>query len=147
MSEMLGNRYFIARHFDKAITYLEQALAESPSSTGIIKKLIICYIQVGQVEKAFNLFYRIVQKDPKIITNTDLYYDDCPCNELIPMWHQREKMSEEKENLYLSLGMLYLYCDLEKSIKYFNRVKNITTRPEKVLTLLKKLKELKKNNH
>ncbi len=59
MSEMLGNRYFIARQFDKAVTYLEQALSESPGSVDIIKKLIICYIETGDVEKAFNHFYRL----------------------------------------------------------------------------------------
>lgn len=144
---MLGNRYFIARQFDKAVTYLEQALSESPGSVDIIKKLIICYIETGDVEKAFNHFYRLVQKDPHIIVNTDLYYDDCPCTELIPKWKQKEKSSQVKENLYLGLAMLYLYCNLEKSIEYFEKVKRITRQQNKILSILKKLKSLRQVSH
>ena len=60
MSEMLGNRYFLARQFDKAIPYLEDALTQNPDGDKIKKKLILCFIETGQIERAFNLFYELL---------------------------------------------------------------------------------------
>ena len=143
MSEMLGNRYFIARKFGKAIPYLEAALSDAPQAVQIKKKLIICYIQTGQIEKAFRLVYDLVNQEPKDILETDIYYEDCPCGELIPQWLEKEDETSDKTELYEILGMLHLYCDLDKAVKYFNKAKFNSPHSGKLLNLVKKLEHLR----
>jgi len=143
MSEMLGNRYFIARKFNKAIPYLEAALKESPFAAKIKKKLIICYIQTGRFEEAFKLVYEVIASEPRMILETDLYYEDCPCGELLPLWHEKERQQTNKMELYEILGMLYLYCDLEKAIEYFNKAKFASPHSAKLMSMIKKLRQLR----
>ena len=146
MSEMLGNRYFIARQFDKAIPYLEAALNEDSSSDKIKKKLIICYIQEGRAEQAFSVFYELVCKNPRIISDTDVFYDDCPCFELIPFWQRKMNEVDDKSAIMKILAMLFLYCDVKNSIGYFKKSHNLAGHPEKIQTILIKLQALKNIN-
>lgn len=142
MSEMLGNRYFIARQFDKAIPPLELALQSSPNSEKIKKKLIICYIQVGKIDEAFNLFYEVVNRNPHLITDTDLYYDDCPCSELLPLWERKKVQINQKSDLYEILGMLYAYCNVNKAVQYLKKIKSHPTNASKIRGVLRKLEPL-----
>ncbi|MGD9900199.1 MAG: tetratricopeptide repeat protein [Calditrichaceae bacterium] len=122
MSEMLGNRYFIANKFSRAIPELENALSFQEENDSIKKKLIICYIQVGQIEKALKYFYEILKKDPFIIINTDPYQDDCPCPRLVNEWENIfNNQNTYTPDKFLILGMLSLYCDEQKSIEYFRQ--------------------------
>ena len=143
MSEMLGNRYFIARQFDKAMSYLEAALRENASSDKIKKKLIICYIQGGQTDRAFALFFELVSKNPRIISDTDVFYDDCPCFELLPSWQEKMNEAGDKSELVNILAMLYLYCDVKKSIAYFTKSMELNGGPPEIQTILEKLHKLK----
>ena len=121
MSEMLGNRYFIARQFEKAITNLEEALPISNNPDKIKKKLVICYVQAGNIERALFHFHDLIRKDPKIIIDTDPYHDDCPCYEIIPSWENQFRDEETPQTYLESLGMLYLYCNKDNSIQYFKK--------------------------
>lgn len=142
MSEMLANRYFLARQFDKACFQYEKAMADTQAMDKIKKRLIICYVQSGQIEKAINYFYDLVRKDPNIIINTDAYYDDCPCQELIPNWENKID-AESKNKAYPEvLGMLYLFCDLSMALKYFKISLEKTRYPKMVSTIIKKLSPL-----
>lgn len=144
MSEMLGNRYFIARQFDKAIPQLEDALIQEQNANKIKKKLIICYIEAGNIEKAFNYFFELVKTDPQIIIDTDPYYDDCPCGELIPNWESKLQISRDAHGFYEVLGMLSLYCDVKKSIDYFEKSLKNTTYRSHVSSIIKRLVEYRK---
>ncbi len=139
MSEMLGNRYFLARQFDKAIPCLEEALQRNPDGYKIKKKLILCYIEVGQVERAFTYFHALVHYDPRVIIDTDAYYDDCPCCELIPNWERKRKQGAESVDIVKILGMLYLYCDLDKAIQLFNELLEQVDNPVKINSILTQL--------
>lgn len=119
---MLGNRYFIAHQFSRAIPELENALSLQEENVGIRKKLIICYIQVGRIEKALKYFYDLLKKDPFIIINTDPYQDDCPCPGLVDDWEKKlSNQNAYNPNKFLILGMLSLYCDEHRSIEYFRQ--------------------------
>lgn len=139
MSEMLGNRYFLARQFDKAIPYLEKALARNPEGDKIKKKLILCFIQTGQIERAFGLFSELIKKNPNIIIDTDIYYDDCPCNELIPEWEQKAQNSEKSLEYLETLAMLHLYCNVKKSRHYLEEACRKADNPDKILTVMNRL--------
>jgi tetratricopeptide (TPR) repeat protein len=142
MSEMLGNRYFIARQFEKAYDNYQQALKEDLGNLKIKKKLVICSIQIGQIDQAMNYFYDILQIDPYLIIKTDPYLDDCPCPEIIPSWESKELNDLERNNICRILGMLYLYCDLNKSIEYFQNCMDKGKNRQKVMSILKILTSL-----
>lgn len=145
MSEMLGNRYFLARKFDRAIPELEKALENASQDQNIKKKLIICYVQVGRIEQALQYFLELLKKDPQIIINTDPYYDDCPCPSLVDQWEKIISYKQEEIRMeYVALGILYLYCDIRKSIDYFNQALRKMEDNEELKLILKILYGLKK---
>ena len=142
MSEMLGNRYFLARQFDKAIPYLEEALRQSPNGDKIKKKLILCYIQTGQIERAFALFSELVEKNPNIIIDTDIYYDDCPCNELIPEWERKSQQENSSVEYLEILAMLYLYCNVERSRYFFQKASRKAKDPSKIIWVMSRISKV-----
>lgn len=147
MSEMLANRYFIARKFDLALPVFEEELAKGNNDIAIKKKLIICYGALGQIDKAFELFFELVNKDPFVIINTDPYWDDCPCPEMIKHWEKTTGRKEFSPREYLILGMLYLYCDLDKSIEYLQKALDYDEYFLKINSVLRILRNARKTSH
>ncbi len=132
MSEMLGNQYFMARNFAAAHAEFEGVLLKDPCNNLVIKKQIICYAQIGKIHKALTLFHNLIETDIDIILNTDPINDDCPCPEIIRQMNDRSiDLLEKEENL--RLGILWLYCDIKKSIQYFK----IASLDNKESTLIK----------
>jgi pentatricopeptide repeat protein len=122
VSEMLGNQYFLARKYTKAANNFQQALANNSANKAIKKKLIICYTQTGEIEKALMIFHELVEEDIDFIINTDIKEDACPCNELIEKYGSVLPYEENSTDLKIMLGMLWLYCDPEKSLSFFKSV-------------------------
>jgi pentatricopeptide repeat protein len=123
MSEMLANQYFLVRRFPDAEAAFEIVLEKDPGNKIVRKKLIICYIHNGNIRRALEVFLDLIKEDIRIIINTDIIADDCPCPELIEKF---EKMNETKFSYINSLeifGMLWLYCDINKSITFFEKLK------------------------
>ena len=60
MSEMLGNQYFLARNYDGAAHELAGALLKDAKNKFIKRKLIVCYNQIGQIQKALELFLSLI---------------------------------------------------------------------------------------
>jgi len=120
MSEMLGNQYFLARKYSLAADELEKALSKNPTHKGIRRKLIICEIQKGDINRALDLFVSLVEEDVAFIVDADPILDDCPCPELV--YDMEEQFNDNKESLdyHLKLAMIWLYCDVNKSLHYFN---------------------------
>jgi len=121
MSEMLGNQYFLVRNYSGAAKELEKALGKDPKNKGIRRKLIVCYTQTGEVQKALALFLSLVKEDAHFIIDTDPIADDCPCPELV---YKAEKLLPDNQNsldFLLILGILWLYCNIANSIHYFEK--------------------------
>ncbi|MCX7874713.1 MAG: hypothetical protein N2321_00955 [Melioribacteraceae bacterium] len=126
MHEMLGNQYFMVRNFNSAVDEFEIAMVEQPNNFKIKKKLVVSYTQIGKPQKALELFLIISQKDINIIFNTDLVKDDCPCPELIPLIESKEKLNENSFDFYITLAILWAFCDKYRSLEYFNKAKLIS---------------------
>ena len=150
MSEMLANRYFISRKFDLALEFFEREMARGNQKMAIKKKMIICYNAVGRVEDAFNLFFELVQQDPFIIIDTDPYWDDCPCPEMVKELENTGYLAGINPREALILGMLYLYCDVGKSIKYLEMSLEHEDYFLKISSVVRKLRKIQsgelKNN-
>ena len=121
-SEMLGNKYFLARNYENAAVNFQQSLQKDPINKSMRKKLIICYTQIGQIQKAFEGFYQLVKEDINFIIETDPVADDCPCVELTDKYGSILPYENESYDLKLMLAMLWLYCSAEKSLEFFKRI-------------------------
>jgi tetratricopeptide (TPR) repeat protein len=121
-SEMLGNKYFLARNYENAAINFQQTLIDDPINKSARKKLIICYSQIGQIQKAFENFYHLVKDDIDYVINTDLIADDCPCLELTEKYGNVLPYESGSYDMKLMLAMLWLYCNTEKSLNFFKRI-------------------------
>lgn len=121
MYEMLGNHYFMIRDYARAAEMLFRALRKDPKSKPMRRKLVICLTQIGQVRRALEVFLSLIKEDISFIINTDPVADDCPCPDLVFDMEQRWKKDQASLDHSLTLGMLYLYCDVGKSLEYFLR--------------------------
>lgn len=121
-SEMLGNKYFLARNYNLAALNFQETLKSDPINKAIRKKLIICYTQIGQIKKAFDIFYLLAKEDIDFIIETDLVADDCPCEELTEKYGNILPYENESVDLKLMLAMLWLYCSTQKSLKFFKQL-------------------------
>jgi tetratricopeptide (TPR) repeat protein len=121
-SEMLGNKYFLARNYENAAVNFQHTLNSDPVNKSAHKKLIICYTQIGQIQKAFESFYQLVKEDINFIIETDPVADDCPCVELTDKYGNILPNENESYDLKLMLAMLWLYCSAEKSLEFFKRI-------------------------
>ena len=142
MSEMLGNHYFQLRDFDLAERTYEKLSQNQLSDLRIIKKLIICYTQTYNLDKALELLFILIKKDINTILNSGLKEDDCPCNDLIFQIENGKIKYPSDQETYISLGILWLYCNHTTSINYLQMALN--ENPEnknlnKVITFLKNL--------
>ncbi len=97
----------------------KDALNNDPLSKPIRKKLIICYSQIGEIQKALSIFYNLILEDIDCIINTDPVGDDCPCPELVIHYGAVLPYEENSTDLKIMLGMLWLYCDVNKSLSFF----------------------------
>ncbi|MCF8239965.1 MAG: tetratricopeptide repeat protein [Melioribacteraceae bacterium] len=137
MSEMLGNQYFMARKYADAELELEPVLMENSDNNSTKRKLIICYTQTGKIDKALNLFFELVTNDIDFITSADPVLDDCPCPELVSEIEKIEELNTDSFDYHVLFGMIWLYCDADKSLYYFkkaNAIRSENTMIPKIVT-------------
>ncbi len=121
MNEMLGNQYYIARRYKEAVERYEKALLINPANDLIKKKLIICYLQINELRMALSIFSNLISENINILLNSNHERDDCPCRQMIyELENYPSKFSETEKSL--ALGILWFYCDISTSQKYFNEV-------------------------
>jgi pentatricopeptide repeat protein len=119
MSEMLGNQYFMARNYSAAQKEFEEVLSKYPDNRSAKKKLVVCYTQTGKLKEAFSFFNDLVRNDIEFIIKTDPIKDDCPCPELIDKLEPKPEEISYSYDYNLSMGIIWLYCDVHHSLKYF----------------------------
>jgi len=148
---MLGNKYFLARNYKGAAENFQHTLQTNPINKAIRKKLIICYTQIGQIQKAFDSFYKLVKENINFVIETDLVAEDCPCPELIAKYGTVLPYESGSSDLKLMLAMLWLYCNVTKSLEFFKQVLLENTGDsriqEVVLLIEEKIKSTNKLTH
>jgi len=141
MNEMLANHYFLFRNYTSAALALEEVLQINPELHPAKKKLIICYIQVNKIREALTHFCEIVEEDPYIIIDTDPVKDYCPCPEIIYEF-ENDKINIDENHRLMILGILWLYCDLNTSIKYFKLMDSKNIHAHKINMILSVLNRI-----
>ncbi|MGE5352264.1 MAG: hypothetical protein ACM3P0_09285 [Acidobacteriota bacterium] len=135
ISEMLGNQYFMMRKYMAASKEFEKSLQADLGNYKVVKKLVICYTQINRPFDALELFLDLISHDIGIIINTDPIAVNCPCPELIGVVEAGAVRYEDKFTMNCMLGILWLYCDMSVSLRYFKRAYDI----EQENTLLNKV--------
>lgn len=133
MSEMLGNQYFMARNYLGAIEELEPLNNENKA---VRRKLIICYVQANQMDKALDYFYSLVKEDVRFIMDADPVFDDCPCPEIVTQFDESGAFPNST-NSNLANGILWLYCDTNNSLKYLEKAKEDFPEKEQISKSIK----------
>ena len=127
MNEMLGNQYFLTRRFQDAIDQFEKALIIDPLNKNVKKKLIICYLWANEISLATKIFEDLISEDISVILDSDPNKDCCPCLKMITeLENFHSSLTDDEKNT--ALGILWLYCDVLNSKKYFNKL--LTSAPE-----------------
>jgi tetratricopeptide (TPR) repeat protein len=124
MSEMLANHYYLLRNFPLAKNLFEKILKGDSTNNALKNKLIICYVTTGEIQNAIGLFLDQIQDDIDSIINTKVDSDDCPCPEIISEIENNKKLFKKNSEKFAALGILWLYCSLEKSIEFFKNAEN-----------------------
>jgi tetratricopeptide (TPR) repeat protein len=146
MSEMLANQYFLTRKYNLAAKELEESVLSIDNNKKIIKKLIICYTQINKPVEALDSFLRLINSDIDIIMKTDINADDCPCFELIDRIKCNYVKYEDEFTKSYILGILYLYCNLKQSLKYFETALKLDPSNKTIINVIEILKD-KNNNY
>lgn len=150
MNEMLGNQYFMARNYLGAANVFQEVLKEDPKNINARKKLIIAFTQIGKYSQAVDLFTKFISENIDKILETDPIKDDCPCPELVHNLEHLTHHGSESFTTYETLGILWLYCDINKSITYFKKALSLKPKDENVNAILilldKKLSEMNNRN-
>ena len=140
MSEMLGNQYFMARNYSEAVKELEPCLIEDQTNKGIKRKLIVCYTQTGKVQKAIDMFEDLIIQDIEFIITADAIKDDCPCPDLVVKIEKSRSINYKSLDYFLILGIIWLYCDVQKSLEYFYEAQNLE-RNDRINSIIEKIEE------
>jgi pentatricopeptide repeat protein len=125
MSEMLANHYFLVRNFPLAKPIFEGIVAKDSANKLAAKKLIICYVTSGEIDKALSLFLSLIKSDIDFIINTNVKADDCPCPDLISEIENQNNFFRNEVDKLVALGILWLYCSIEISKEYFKKAEAI----------------------
>jgi len=131
MSEMLGNQYFMARHYVSAERELEPEYIKDSQNKGVRRKLIICYVQTRKFDKALDVFHSLVKEDLIFITSADKILDDCPCPELLDEYDRTHSFADSYE-FNLSHGILWLYCDESKAMEYLKQAFEVNSNDQRL---------------
>jgi len=140
MDEMLGNQYFMARNYLEATKVFQAVLKEEPNNLNAKKKLIISFTQIGKYSKSLELFLDVIKKDVNFIVDTDLEKDDCPCAELVSSLEKQTKYGGQSFTTFQTFGILWLYCDIHKSIENFEAALKIKKKKKKTILIINILK-------
>jgi nitrogen-specific signal transduction histidine kinase len=91
---------------------------------------------LNKTEKALELFYIVARIDINIIFNTDVVKDDCPCPELIPLIENHEKLNTNSLDYFLTMGILWAFCDKYRSLEFFSKAKELSPDNEIISSIL-----------
>ena len=130
----------MVRNYPGAAKELKDALQRNPGSKGIRRKLVVCFNEIGEIRRAFKYFISLIDEDADFIIRTDPVDDDCPCPELVFEAERGLHNNRDSIDFVLRMAMLWLYCDVHESIRYFRQAQQMAPGDgdiKKALTLLK----------
>ncbi|GAB4367651.1 MAG: hypothetical protein Kow0042_08400 [Calditrichia bacterium] len=139
---MLGNHYFMVRKFYSACSEYEEVLKAHPSNYAVMKRLIICYLKLGNYRKGFKLYYSLILKKPELLFTDTTDQEICPCQEIINDLQASAPAHLNEKEYYLTLAMLWSFRDVKESLNYFRQVQEMGYNIGKIENLIQRLESL-----
>ena len=147
MSAMLGNYFYWQDRFDAAIPEYEAALRHDSGNPGVWKRLVVCYLYLGQLERALPLYLSVLDHPPLECPSENDSAGICPCQKLLSRMERDCPPESRGPHCWLVLGMLWSFFDLPQSIACFERAR--LDHPERTVLerVLTRLHQLDDNAH
>ncbi|MBC8191321.1 MAG: hypothetical protein ISR88_07440 [Candidatus Marinimicrobia bacterium] len=137
MTEMLANYYLMNHKFEAAVAELEAALINCPNSLSIKRKLMLGYVITDRSDEALPLLSSMVEDDlPSLVGNFDSD-EVCPFPILYEIITGSHKSARSAENLTKSLGIIWLFQDVPKSLIYLEQAYANDTKNTSLLKVIK----------
>lgn len=136
MNEMMANYKFLTRNYRNAAAELLEVVRKDPLNKKARKKLIICLTQTNQLYKALELFISLISEDIEFIIRTNPESEDCPCPDLVMKIEKGEIERSSDFELYVELGILWLFCNPEKSLLNFIKANELNREYKLVKTAI-----------
>ncbi len=140
MDRMLGNQYFMAGNYKKAMPSLESASKKYPEDLSVARKLIISYIANYNLPAAIEKLKVFTKKFSNLVFIDSLVDEGCPAAELLEDWKKNPPKLENQADYFIALGILDLFCGNHNSCLFFEKAKEISPDLESVNELLNQLK-------
>ncbi|MBC8192498.1 MAG: hypothetical protein ISR87_12115 [Candidatus Marinimicrobia bacterium] len=121
MTEMLANYYLMNRNFEAAVAELEASLINSPDSLSIKIKLMLSYVIADRTDEALPLLSTMVEADLSTMIGNFDSDEVCPFSVLHTLITGTHKSVRSAENLTKSLGIIWLFQDVPKSLIYLEQ--------------------------
>jgi tetratricopeptide (TPR) repeat protein len=145
MSEMLANHYYMNHKYFEAARLYNDVLKHNADNYDAKKKLIPCLIKLGEINKAFELYYDIIKYKPNLIAKNN-HTKNCPCLELLNEIENEKRTNLSIKEFYLALAILWSYCNINNSIRYFELVQTLTPECKKFQEVLLLISKINTNN-
>jgi tetratricopeptide (TPR) repeat protein len=146
MSEMLGNRYFIAGKFELALRHLQAVVGESPGNARSRKKLVICCLATGKLNDALSHFCELFEDAPALALAAELEEELCPCEKLIRARTAALRDRQATPNDYLTLGLLRAPHDLTLALENLRQAQIMTDEFSLLSELIPRLERWQKEH-
>ena len=82
----------------------------------------------------------MINEDIDFIINTDPIKDDCPCPELVHNFEKDLTVNHGSTDFNLMLGIIWLFCDVNKSLEYFTKTHKLEPKRQKIIEIIHLLK-------
>lgn len=121
MSEMLANYYFINGYYSKALEEFEK---ENNNDLIILIKLIFCALKMKQLDKAIYNTSKLLNLTKYNLESIKKRINEFPYQDIK---YEIENMEHFNENYqkHIALAIIYLFDDIEKSLTYFEKIKEL----------------------
>ncbi len=135
---MLGNYYFINGYYSKA---LEEYERENNNDFSLLIKLIFCSLKMKQYDKVLYNTYKLLNSKKISFSSMKKKINELPYKEIKYEIENIEEY-EKKYQKNIALAVIYLFDDIEKSLKYFNKIKNLNCK--NVTLIINQLQQISK---
>jgi tetratricopeptide (TPR) repeat protein len=147
-----GNEFIANYQFDRAIETLIQCFADDLQNTEYLKKIAMCYSNIGQLKDAKNAYLKILEVDSANIAALNLigliYIKEYAYNEALKQYEKLVNIDSTNSYYYKKVAELTLKThDFTGALLNYEKAYHLNSKDIEVITELTKLyQELKLHN-
>jgi hypothetical protein len=125
----------MARKYLEAEREFESVIKDIPFNKIVRTKLIVCYAQTKKLKLALDHFRLLLSEDINFLIEADPQQYDIPCDEILNDL-DRSNFYSDQFGSNLHRGILWFYCDINKSLEYLAKAHELCPRDPKLNEVL-----------